>query len=44
MKYFDNTFWKMLAGFAVIILLGLISVALITCSFDTKQDCDIVGF
>ena len=22
MKYFDNAFWKMLAGFAVIILLG----------------------
>ncbi len=43
MKYFDNTFWKMLAGFAVIILLGLISVALITCHFDTEQDCARVG-
>ncbi len=44
MKYFDNAFWKMLAGFAVIILLGLISVALISCYFDDKQECAIVGF
>ena len=43
MKYFDNTFWKMLAGFAIIILLGLISVALITCHFDVNAECAIVG-
>jgi len=29
MKYFDKTFWQMMAGFIVIIALGLLSVYLI---------------